>query len=138
MNKTDVRLALCRQIHIALYMRTIFINILTCCQFILYYSHFYEILHSYNKCITLMRHFFSVKREVEVDECPKCGGFWLDYGELGQIRGQFSSEEERKKAAQAYCGKVLDGGLQKMGEGGEESRKKARKMSRMFRFVMPK
>ncbi|MCI5145777.1 MAG: hypothetical protein D3923_09645 [Candidatus Electrothrix sp. AR3] len=92
------------------------------------------------KCenMSLMRHFFSVKREVEVDECPKCGGFWLDYGELGQIRSQFSSEEERKKAAQAYCGKAVDGGLKKMEDAGGESQEKAKKIGRMFRFIMPK
>ena len=35
------------------------------------------------KCddIVMMRHFFSVKKDVEVDECPGCGGFWLDAGE---------------------------------------------------------
>ncbi|MFA5261544.1 MAG: zf-TFIIB domain-containing protein, partial [Candidatus Omnitrophota bacterium] len=40
----------------------------------------------------MLKHFMSVKRAVEVDECPECGGFWLDAGELGQIRSQFESE----------------------------------------------
>jgi Zn-finger nucleic acid-binding protein len=26
------------------------------------------------------------KLHFEVDECPNCGGVWLDYGELAQIR----------------------------------------------------
>src|SRR5258706_16147096 len=30
----------------------------------------------------MMRHFFSVKRKITVDECPKCAGYWLDAGEL--------------------------------------------------------
>ena len=30
----------------------------------------------------MMRHFFSVKRQVEVDECPGCGGFRLDAGKM--------------------------------------------------------
>ncbi|MGN6554699.1 MAG: zf-TFIIB domain-containing protein [Verrucomicrobiota bacterium] len=34
----------------------------------------------------LMRHQFSPKIAVQVDECPGCGGFWLDAGELEQIR----------------------------------------------------
>jgi len=40
------------------------------------------------KCddVVMMRHFFSVKKEVAVDQCPGCGGYWLDYGELGKIR----------------------------------------------------
>jgi Zn-finger nucleic acid-binding protein len=34
----------------------------------------------------LKRRKFSPKINVEVDECPGCGGFWLDGGELEQIR----------------------------------------------------
>ncbi len=38
--------------------------------------------------IKLQRHFFSARRRVEVDECPNCGGYWLDAGELAQIRAE--------------------------------------------------
>src|SRR5215472_5570990 len=40
--------------------------------------------------IKLHRHFFSAKRRIEVDECPNCGGYWLDAGELSQIRSERS------------------------------------------------
>lgn len=40
--------------------------------------------------VKLHRHFFSAKRRVEVDECPSCGGYWLDSGELEQIRAEHS------------------------------------------------
>jgi len=36
--------------------------------------------------IKLHRHFFSAKRRIEVDECPNCGGYWLDAGELALVR----------------------------------------------------
>ena len=36
----------------------------------------------------LQRHYFSAKRRVEVDECPNCGGYWLDAGELALIRAE--------------------------------------------------
>ena len=49
--------------------------------------------------VVLMRHFVSGKRAVAVDECPECGGFWLDGGELPQIRSEYRTEAERKKAA---------------------------------------
>ena len=40
------------------------------------------------KCagVKLQRHYFSARRKVEVDECPNCAGYWLDSGELAQIR----------------------------------------------------
>ena len=84
-----------------------------------------------------MRHFFSVKKEVEVDECPSCAGFWLDFGELGKIREQFNSEEERSKAAEAYFSEVFDGGLAKMKSQSEEQSKKAKKIAGILRFICP-
>ena len=36
--------------------------------------------------IKLKRHFFSAARKVQVDQCPNCGGYWLDAGELALIR----------------------------------------------------
>jgi Zn-finger nucleic acid-binding protein len=47
----------------------------------------------------LQRHFFSAKRKVEVDQCPNCGGYWLDAGELAQIRA------EKSEAAKQVAGK---------------------------------
>lgn len=43
--------------------------------------------------IRLHRHFYSAKRRIEVDQCPNCGGYWLDAGELEQLR------EEKSEAA---------------------------------------
>lgn len=40
------------------------------------------------KDTVLMRHFFSPAKKIEVDECPNCAEFWLDHGELAQIRTQ--------------------------------------------------
>jgi len=41
----------------------------------------------------MMRHFFRAKRGATVDECPACGGDWLDSGELRTIRDDFPTEE---------------------------------------------
>ncbi len=53
------------------------------------------------KCedLVMMRHFFSVKKKVQVDECPGCAGFWFDAGELRAIRSLFNTEQEREQAA---------------------------------------
>jgi Zn-finger nucleic acid-binding protein len=47
----------------------------------------------------MMRHFFSAKRDVTVDECPTCAGIWLDAGKLQRIRSEFESGEARRRAA---------------------------------------
>lgn len=46
----------------------------------------------------LHRHFFSARRQVQVDECPNCGGYWLDAGELAQIRAERAEVETSEKA----------------------------------------
>lgn len=87
--------------------------------------------------IVMMRHFFSVKKEVEVDECPGCGGFWLDAGELGKIRNLFDTEEERHKAAEEYFSEVFGGDLASMEAENQTKFEKVRKISNMFRFICP-
>ena len=54
------------------------------------------------KCaeIKLKRHYFSAKRRVEVDQCPGCGGYWLDGGELEKIRDEMG-DTAREKEVQA-------------------------------------
>ena len=38
--------------------------------------------------VKLKRHFFSARKEVEVDQCPNCGGYWLDAGELEKVHAE--------------------------------------------------
>jgi uncharacterized protein len=85
----------------------------------------------------MLRHFFSVKRSVTVDECPRCGGVWLDYGELGSIRRQFKSEAERTVAAGEYFQDLFGGELAKMRAESEEKRRRAKKIAHIFRFICP-
>ena len=61
------------------------------------------------KCtgITMLQHKFSPDKPVLVDECPNCGGIWLDSGELAEIRRPAPSTEDRKKAAQRFFNKLF-------------------------------
>ena len=91
------------------------------------------------KCenIAMQQHFFCTEKEVEVDECPNCGGVWLDAGELATIRSQFDSDEERAQAAREYYEEVFGTQLAQMSAANEEKRQKARKFAHMFRFICP-
>ncbi|MGA2864136.1 MAG: zf-TFIIB domain-containing protein [Verrucomicrobiota bacterium] len=58
--------------------------------------------------IKLHRHFFSAKRRVEVDECPNCAGYWLDAGELAQIRAEkAATARERQAGPPTISAKVI-------------------------------
>lgn len=91
------------------------------------------------KCegIVMMRHFFSPKRQVEVDECGGCGGFWLDAGELATIRSQYATTEERRAAARAYFKDLFGDKLDKMAAADQASLDRARRIARLFRFICP-
>jgi len=57
------------------------------------------------KCeIEMHAHRYSNAKEVNVDECYSCGGFFLDSGELKQIRDNYMSEDERD----AYVRKLIN------------------------------
>ncbi len=91
------------------------------------------------KCddIVMMRHFFSVKKGVEVDECPGCAGFWLDAGELRDIRGLFKTEEERHKAAKEYFEEVFGDHFKSMEAENKEKLAKTQKIVNVFRYICP-
>ncbi len=61
-----------------------------------------------NDGVVMMRHFWSVKREITIDECPECGGIYLDAGELGRIRAEFPSEAAKEAAADSYFHTTVD------------------------------
>ena len=85
----------------------------------------------------MLKHFASVKRRVEVDECPNCAGFFLDHGELNDIRDKFKTEKKRKQAAAAVFADLFDEGLDVMASDGEEKLERAQGVARMFRFLLP-
>lgn len=85
----------------------------------------------------MMQHFASVRREVTVDECPNCAGFFLDYGELNQIRSQYETEEERRQAAESLFADLFDDTINAALQQSESKLERARGLARMFRFLLP-
>ncbi|GGO65558.1 TFIIB-type zinc ribbon-containing protein [Bowmanella pacifica] len=43
----------------------------------------------------MLRRFYSPLHVVEIDECPGCGGIWLDTGELAKLQSLMLNEKER-------------------------------------------
>ena len=46
--------------------------------------------------------------EVIVDRCPSCDGFWLDKGELDQMKWLVSKEDEKIEEGMTYLHKPQD------------------------------
>jgi len=89
------------------------------------------------KNVRMMRHFCSVKREVQVDECPACGGTWLDVGELALIRAQFADAQQRREATERFFDELFGDELSEMHGASEENQHKITRITRLFRFLCP-
>lgn len=91
------------------------------------------------KDITLMRHYFSPERQVAVDECGGCGGYWLDLGELLTIRKQYKTEKERHQAGEDYINDVFFNNpeVREMKTKGKKDLEKARRFANMFKYICP-
>ena len=85
----------------------------------------------------IRRHYFSVKREVEIDDCPRCGGIWLDAGEFAAIRRSFATEQEHKQAADQYFKKLFEKDLVELGAKDQATLERAKKFSHAIRFICP-
>ena len=61
------------------------------------------------KCVgfTMLQHKFSREKPVLVDECPNCGGIWLDGGELAEIRQPVATKDERQQKTQSFFNHLL-------------------------------
>jgi len=91
------------------------------------------------KCgIPLHAHRYQKSKEVNVDECYKCGGFFLDPGELKVVRDSFMSEQE----CEEYAQKLIEGDpvyqeAQKDLEKYSHRTKAIRKYARFLRRILP-
>lgn len=85
----------------------------------------------------MMRHFYSVKKQMELDECPSCGGIWLDTGELSTIRSFFKSEEEKRAAAEALFDDLFGPQLASLAREQANDLEKARRFANMFKYICP-
>jgi uncharacterized protein len=87
--------------------------------------------------VVLARHYSSVKRTTLVDECAKCGGVFLDAGELSAIEAEYPTEAERHKATEAYYGQLFDEQLATVRSQDKAAADRARRVAHLLRFVCP-
>ena len=86
------------------------------------------------KCgIEMKQHKYKSSKEVNVDECYACGGFFLDSGELRAIRESLMSEEEE----QAYLDKMLAASpsFQEAKKEQEKEKERASSLRHLTRFM---
>ncbi len=90
------------------------------------------------KTSLMLRHFFSRERDVEVYQCAKCGGFWVDSGELASLVNlRYESEEKQQQAVASYFKTVFDQRIAKMNLHIEDVMESARSIVKIFLFICP-
>ena len=87
--------------------------------------------------VVMMRHCYSRRREVEIDECGGCGGIWLDDGELAVIRGQYRTEAERRKDAHRGAAEVFREHLAELESETQSDAEAFHRITKAFRFLCP-
>jgi Zn-finger nucleic acid-binding protein len=97
-----------------------------------------EAICPFCKTSLLLRHFFCKERDVEVCQCAKCGGFWVDSGELARIiEPSFLTEEKQKQAVASYFKTIFDQRIAKMNLANEDISGSARSIVKIFLFLCP-
>lgn len=86
------------------------------------------------KCGLPMRsHKYKSAKEVNVDECYACGGFFLDSGELQTIRDNFMSGKEEAQYLNALLGNMPD--YSKLREDTAKKKARAAALRKYTRFI---
>lgn len=83
----------------------------------------------------MMRHFFSFRKQFEVDVCPNCAGCWLDAGELALVRREFKTEAEKQEATRAFIAEEAAPQLVKMQADSRAKLQQAQAIASLFRAV---
>jgi Zn-finger nucleic acid-binding protein len=86
------------------------------------------------KCGLAMHvHKYQCSKEVDVDECYACGGFFLDAGELSLIRDSFMDEKAQEEFAEKLVNSVPEYARAEMDH--EKAQARVAAVKRMTRFV---
>ena len=57
--------------------------------------------------VVMMRRYYSPKQQIEIDECPQCGGVWLDAEELSEIRALFPTQDQLQQVNDKFVKDVM-------------------------------
>lgn len=87
------------------------------------------------KTTLLYRHFFSREDDLEVNQCSKCAGFWVDAGGLAKII--ISKKEEKKELIKNYFSVIMNEKIPKMNLANQDIAEAAELITVIFKFLIP-
>jgi Zn-finger nucleic acid-binding protein len=87
------------------------------------------------KTTLLYRHFFSSEGDIEINQCSKCRGFWIDLAGLAKM--QTLPTEEKKLAFKKYFTNILDKKLSGMYLQHDDMAQQAKVLTEILQFLCP-
>ena len=101
---------------------------------------FRDVQHICPDCANTMlyRHCFSRKLDLEIDQCSKCGGFWVEVGRLADILTHDMPEENRKQQVEDYFEVLIRDKVGNMKLVHSDTLEAARQIVQIYRFLCPK
>ena len=85
------------------------------------------------KTTLLYRHFFSKQYDTEVNQCSKCGGFWIDAGGLANIIKL--SGEEKNILLKKYNSAIIKKKISGMNLANQDIAEAANSITKIFLFL---
>ena len=100
---------------------------------------FRDVEHICPQCKTtlLFRHFFSKAHDLEVDQCSKCGGLWVDFGRKNIFRKYSGSGEKFYLEKWRRFERVLKDKFDSMEGMHPDLLESREQMIHIFRFISP-
>ena len=83
----------------------------------------------------MLRRFYSPLHVVEIDECPGCGGIWLDSGELSQLQQLMLNPKERALLRQQLISEHRPVNIQGMAHLRDGWIKRSNKIDKLFELA---
>jgi len=85
----------------------------------------------------LYRHGFSRRLELEIDQCSKCGGYFVDPGILARAGDMKIAAETRQALARDYFAELFENRVRQMNLVNHDTLESARQIVRIFQFITP-
>ncbi len=85
----------------------------------------------------LYRHCFSRKLEMEIDQCSKCAGYWLDPGTLALLGDGNRTEDQKLEISRTYFDELFEKKVRNMNMVNHDTLEAARQIVQMFLFITP-
>ena len=100
---------------------------------------FRDVQHVCPHCRTtlLYRHCFDRQLELEIDQCAKCAGFWLETGPLPDIVSLGKSSADRARNAGQFFHVLIDEKVANMNFVNHDTLEAAQQIVLIFRFLTP-